>query len=452
MNIIKTRIAPSPSGKLHIGSARTALFNYLFAKQNNGSFVLRIEDTDKKRSKSEFEKDIKENLEWLGLKWDEFYKQSNRINIYKKYLKEMLDKDMAFWCACKPEKGMPFFCEKHKGHNMQTKNSIIRFNTRKNIEIVFKDIIRGNVVFNTNDIGDFSIAKNPDTPLYNFAVVIDDYDMKITHIIRGEDGLSNTPKQILLYEALNFNKPLFAHIPLILNTDKSKLSKRKNAVAISDYRKLGYLGDAMINFLALLGWHPKDEREIFNLQNLIKEFSLNRVKKGGAIMDLNKLDNINSYYIKQLSIKNLIKLLRNQKELNNVYYEKEKLKRVIEVERDRIKKLSDFWELANHYFVDKLKYNNELLYFNEMTDNDLKNSLKKSSNVLQNILEKNWNIENIKNILIKESEKFNNRGELLWPLRVALSGKKFSASPFEIAYALDKKNTLKRINNAIDKI
>ncbi|KKP30054.1 MAG: Glutamate-tRNA ligase [Parcubacteria group bacterium GW2011_GWA2_31_28] len=452
-NMIKTRIAPAPTGKLHIGSARTALFNYLFAKKNSGSFVLRIEDTDKERSKQEFERDIIENLEWLGLKWDEFYKQSERIEIYKKYLKKIVNEGKAFWCDCFPEKEKPFFCQKHKktknNKEQVMNNGIIRFNMPKNKEITFKDIIRGKVKFNTNDIGDFSIAKNLDTPLYNFAVVIDDYEMLITHIIRGEDGISNTPKQVLLYDAFNFEIPEFAHIPLILDTDRSKLSKRKNAVAIGDYKKQGYLGNAMINFLALLGWHPKDEREIFNLKDLIKEFSLERVKKGGAVFDFQKLDDINGYYINQMPIKDLCGLLKSQitNQINNSFF-----KKIVEIEKGRMKKLNDFFELTDHYFKDKLEYNKELLFWKEMSKNDLKKSLENSHNVLNDISEKNWNLENIKNILMEESGKRNYRGEFLWPLRVALSGKKFSASPFEIAWALGKKTSLKRINEAQNKI
>lgn len=454
--MIKTRIAPAPTGALHIGSARTALFNYLFAKKNSGIFVLRIEDTDKERSKPKFERDIIENLEWLGLKWDEFYKQSKRREIYKKYLKEIINKNKAFWCDCAPEKGKPFFCQKHKkttNNKEQTKNNgIIRFNTPKNKEIIFKDIIRGKVKFNTDDIGDFSIAKNLDSPLYNFAVVIDDYEMKITHIIRGEDGISNTPKQILLYEALNFEKPEFAHIPLILDTDKSKLSKRKNAVAIGDYKEQGYLKEALINFLALLGWHPKDEKEIFSLEDLIKEFSLERVKKGGAIFNLQKLNDINKQYISKMRIKHLCELLKSQITISKQTGKNINFQNIVEIERGRMNKLNDFLELSDYYFKDKLEYEKELLIWGKMSKNDLKKSLENSYNILNGISEKDWNLKNIKNILMDKADKINNRGELLWPLRVSLSGKKFSASPFEISWALGKDTTLKRINEAIDKV
>ena len=453
--MIKTRIAPAPTGKLHIGSARTALFNYLFAKKNNGSFVLRIEDTDKKRSKQKFERDIIENLKWLGLKWDEFYKQSKRNEIYKKYLQKLLNSNNAFWCNCQKEKRKPFFCKKHKkimsNKKLTMNNGIIRFNTPKNKEIIFKDIVRGEVKFSSNDVGDFSIAKDLNTPLYNFTVVVDDYDMKISHIIRGEDGISNTPKQILLYGALGFEAPQFAHIPLILDIDRSKLSKRKNAAAIEDYKKQGYLPQALINFLALLGWHPKDEKEIFSLKDLIKEFSLERVKKGGAIIDIDKLHSINNFYIRQLSIEKLLKLLQNyESRIKNQEYGK--LRKILKIERGRMNKLSDFWKLSDHYFKDKLKYDKELLIWKKMSKNDLKNSLEKSYSILEKINEKNWNLENIKNILMNEADIMNNRGDLLWPLRVALSGKKFSASPFEISWAIGKKTSLKRINEAQNKI
>jgi len=234
----RVRIAPSPTGPLHIGTARTALFNYLFAKKHGGKFILRIEDTDLERSDQKYEKDILESLKWLGLDWDELYKQSERIKIYEKYLKKLLDSGQAYY------------------------DEIIWFKN-PNKKVVFNDLIRGKIEFDSALFGDFSLAKDLKKPLYNFAVVIDDWEMKISQVIRGEDHIPNTPKQILIYEALNLPIPQFAHLPLILGPDKTKLSKRHGAVSISDYREQGYLPEALINFMVMLGWNPGNDRELF---------------------------------------------------------------------------------------------------------------------------------------------------------------------------------------------
>jgi len=243
---IRVRIAPAPTGLFHIGTARTALFNFLFAKKNKGSFILRIEDTDKKRSRKKYEQDILNSLEWLGLKWDEKYNQSQRIKIYQKYLKKLLDSGQAY------------------------KKDIIWFKN-PNKKVVFNDLVRNRVEFDSVEFGDFSLAKSLEEPLYNFAAVIDDYEMKISHVIRGEDHISNTPKQILIYQALGLPVPKFAHLPLILGSDKSKLSKRHGAVSIADYQKQGYLPEAIINFMALLGWKPGTDKELIILKEMIKE-------------------------------------------------------------------------------------------------------------------------------------------------------------------------------------
>ena len=284
---LRVRIAPSPTGPLHIGTARTALFNYLFAKKHNNSFILRIEDTDLERSDSKYEKDIIDGLKWLGIEWDELYKQSKRTKTYEKYLKKLLDSGHAY------------------------EDEIIWFKNPKK-KVVFDDLIRGRVEFDSSLFDDFSIAKDLKTPLYNFAVVIDDYEMKISHVIRGEDHISNTPKQILIQEALGLPAPNYAHLPLILGPDKTKLSKRHGAVSIIDYKEQGYLPEALINFMALLGWSaqggPGNDRELFSVKELIKEFSLEKIQKGGAIFNIEKLDWFNGHYIRQLSLDKLTEM------------------------------------------------------------------------------------------------------------------------------------------------
>ena len=269
---IITRFPPSPTGNFHVGSARTALFNFLFARKNNGKFILRIEDTDKTRSKKEFEDNIFESLEWLGLKYDEFYRQSDRGKIHRTYIEKMLD----------------------DGSIYEAEDKIIRFKN-PNKKVKFNDLVRGEIEFDTTELKDFIIAKSVDEPLYHLAVVIDDFESNITHVIRGEDHISNTPRQILIQETISAPRPIYAHLPLILAPDRSKLSKRKHgeSVSLNYYRDKGYSPEAMINYLALLGWNPGTEQEIFTLDELINVFDFSRVHKGGAIFDEKKLAWVN---------------------------------------------------------------------------------------------------------------------------------------------------------------
>ncbi|KKS78977.1 MAG: Glutamate-tRNA ligase [Candidatus Azambacteria bacterium GW2011_GWE1_42_9] len=269
---IITRFPPSPTGNFHVGSARTALFNFLFARKNNGKFILRIEDTDKTRSKKEFEDNIFESLEWLGLKYDEFYRQSDRGKIHRTYIEKMLD----------------------DGSIYEAEDKIIRFKN-PNKKVKFNDLVRGEIEFDTTELKDFIIAKSVDEPLYHLAVVIDDFESNITHVIRGEDHISNTPRQILIQETISAPRPIYAHLPLILAPDRSKLSKRKHgeSVSLDYYRNKGYSPEAMINYLALLGWNPGTEQEIFTLPELINVFDFSRVHKGGAIFDEKKLAWVN---------------------------------------------------------------------------------------------------------------------------------------------------------------
>ena len=336
MGEIRVRLAPSPTGPLHIGTARTALFNYLFVKRYQGVFVLRIEDTDIERSSPEFEIDIMENLKWLGIEWDEGpdrggdfgpYKQSERREIYKKYLRKLLEQERAYYCFCTKEEleserqyqlsiGQP---PRYSGkctnlekkvvekYLAEGKPSVIRFKMPiKKVE--FEDLIRGKIEVDSSLIGDIVIAKDLENPLYNFACVIDDFEMRISHVIRGEDHLPNTPKQILIQEVLGFPQPKYAHLPLILGPDRSKLSKRHGAIAISEYKKEGFLPEALVNFIAFLGWHPGTERYIYSLAALIKDFSLERIQKAGAVFNVRRLEFLNGFYIRQKSIDKLTEL------------------------------------------------------------------------------------------------------------------------------------------------
>lgn len=288
---IIVRFAPSPTGPLHIGVARTALFNYIFAKQNGGQFILRIEDTDKERSKPEYEEDIRDGLAWLGIVPDAVYRQSERTEIYQKHLNVLIKKGAAYVSR-----------EKKKGGEGEIE--VVRFKN-PNKRVAFQDIVRGEVSFDTTELKDFVIARSITEPLYHLAVVVDDFEMSITHIIRGEDHISNTPRQILIQETLGFPRPTYAHLPLILAQDRSKLSKRKHGemVSLAHYRTIGTLPEAMVNFLALLGWHPSasDASEVLSFDDLVAQFRLERVQKGGAVLDANKLNWLNRQYLKKQS-------------------------------------------------------------------------------------------------------------------------------------------------------
>jgi len=451
-NKIKVRFAPSPTGLLHIGNARTNLFNYIFAKQNKGKIILRIEDTDLERSEEKYEKDIIENLEWLGFKWDEGpYYQSKRTEIYQKYIKKLLNSGEAFWCNHPQEelekekkeqikrKEAPRHICNRKG---KVKDGIIRFHCPDK-KILFNDLIRGKLEFNTSLFGDIGIAKDEKTPLYNLAVVIDDAVMEISHIIRGEDHISNTPKQILIAQALGFDKPEFAHLPLILGSDKSKLSKRHGAVSVSQYKEQGYLPEAINNFMALLGWNPGTEKEIFSLEELINEFSLERVHKAGAIFNLERLDWINAQYIKKMDLNELTKKCLPYLDKKDDF---EYIKKIVALEQKRIKKISEIGNLTKFFFTDELKYDSELLIWKEISLKDVKNNLE----LLEKTLEKTnkFDVKSLENMIMPLTEK-HGRGELLWPLRVAISGQKASPGPFEIMSILGKEKTLERVKQAI---
>jgi len=511
---IRVRIAPAPTGFLHIGLARTTLFNYLFAKKYQGIFILRIEDTDIEKSRPEYEKDIMEGLKWLGIEWDEGpdiggdygpYRQSERTEIYKKYLEKLLAEDKAYYCFCSEEEleaqrqyqlsigEAPRYSgkcanlpkEMVEKYLAEGKPWVLRFRVPGKI-VEFEDLIREKIEFDTSLMGDIVIAKDFSTPLYNFACVIDDFEMQISHIIRGEDHISNTPKQILLQEALGFPQPKYAHLPLILGPDRTKLSKRHGAISVSEYKRQGYLPETLINFIAFLGWNPGTEREIYSMASLLKEFSLEAVQKSGAIFNIKRLDFLNGFYIRQKSIEKLTELclpyLIEAGFIMPVFEEKqyppaygareiiqkykisetgeeislEILEKIVSIYQERLKKLSEISELTDFFFKEKLQYDKDLLRWAKMSDGELRLSLDKLFKILSKIERDGWSKENLEKILLVEAEKFGkeirkpmgDRGYLLWPLRVALTGKEASAGPFEIVEILGKEKTLRRIKEA----
>lgn len=433
---IVVRIAPSPTGNLHIGTARTALFNFIYAKQNNGKFIIRIEDTDKERSKKEYEENIKEGLEWLGIKHDQYFRQSERQEIYKKYLKKLLKDEKAYISVETPKEE-------------SQRSEVIRFKNPNKV-VKFKDLIRGEIEFDTTELGDFIIAKSLDEPLYHLAVVVDDFEMKVTHAIRGEDHISNTPRQVLIQEAINAPRPQYAHLPLILNTNKSKLSKRDGAMSISEFKDMGYLKDAFVNFLAMLGWAPKDEQEIFSMEELIKVFKLEDIQKGGAVFNIEKLNWFNKEWIKKIPNEEIIKLIDEDK------IEKEILERGIFEIKERIENLKDLNKL--------FEINGEFEYLNSLPNLDTSKinwkdnpneisvkHLQKVLSILGTINPKEFTTEKIKDSVWDYANQ-EGKGDVLWPMRYSLSAKEKSIDPFTLSFILGKDETIKRIENAIQKI
>ncbi len=467
---IRVRIAPSPTGNLHIGTARTALFNWLLARHEGGVFVLRIEDTDLERSGKAYEADIIEGLRWLGLDWDEGpdigggygpYRQSERLDIYEKYANKLLASGDAYYCVCSKEE---LEIERNKAmaeNRPQIYNGKCRDRNFKNGDLMrlripagrlaFNDLIRGTVSFEGALIGDIAIAKNIRTPLYNFAVVVDDLEMKITHVVRGEDHIANTPKQLAIFKALGVPPPEYGHMPLILDEKRAKLSKRFGATSIDEYKTAGFLPDALFNFMALLGWHPENNQEIMTREELTAKFSLGRLQKAGAVFDKEKLKWMNSEYIKKTSATNLIQLTGAvdpdfQKIIASTNLDT--LQRFINLIKDRAETLADFKtgiefllkigdypaDLLIWKQSDALKTRGDLILLREIL-NDIDRFIKKE----------------LENSIMPLAET-HGRGNVLWPLRAALSGLEKSPGPVELLEALGKTESLRRLDAAIAKL
>ncbi len=456
--MIRTRFAPSPTGPLHIGTIRTALFPYLFARKNKGTFILRIEDTDRQRSEERWEKELLEGLQWLGLDWDEGpIRQSERTSLYREKLEELIAKGHAYYCFCSKEEveaqkqylmsigEAPIYSGKCRDLPKETVDKylkegrpfVIRFKTPMNQVVSFNDIIRGKIDNNTNTIGDFVIAKDFDNFLFNFTCAVDDMLMNISHVIRGEDHIPNTPKQILIIKALGGKEPQYAHLSLILGPDRKKLSKRTGKTSLNEYIRDGYLPEAILNFVAFLGWNPGTDKEIYTMEELINDFSLEKIQKSAAIFNIDKLDWINGLYIRKMPLMELTKRCLPYLPQRPI----EELSKIVALYQERLKKLSEITELTDYFFKDKLEYDKELLRWKDMSDEEVKLSLEKTYNTI---------LEN--GDVMELANKESNRGNILWPLRVALTGKKSSAGPLDIINVLGKEKTLKRIKEAIELI
>lgn len=433
MSSVVTRFPPSPTGFFHIGSARTALFNFLFAAKEGGVMRLRFEDTDKERSKTEYEKDILDGLAWLGLSFEkkEPFRQSERGDIYRPYIQKLL------------EGGAAYEAEDAKDGSGK---KIIRFRN-PNVDIAFDDLIRGTVSFNTTDLKDFIIAKGANEPLYHLAVVIDDHEMGVTHVIRGEDHISNTPRQILILEALGFTRPQYAHIPLILAPDKTKLSKRHGAVSVNEYRAHGYLPEALINYLALLGWNPGGERELYSLEELKQIFSMEHVHKNGAVFDIEKLRWFNHSHLKELSLQEY------EKRYAAFAPEAPASGFLLYAIRERARTFAearDMLQSPEFAFVKKdINVSAELLLKGAKVDaQTAKIHLQSICDIIANLPDTAFDPEGLKSAIFPYAEE-KGRGAVLWPMRTSLTNQEHSPDPFTTASILGKETTLTRITSAI---
>lgn len=430
-----TRFAPSPTGKFHVGGIRSALYNYLFARKNNGKFILRCDDTDDARSKKEYEDYFLDVFKWLGLEYDEYFRQSDRKEIYKKYLEKLISEDK-------------IYLSKEEIKEEGDREEVIRFRNPNKI-ITFSDVVLGDISFDTKELGDFIIARDLESPLYHFTSVIDDFEMGVTHIIRGQEHVSNTPRQILIQEAIGAQRPIYAHGSIILNEKREKLSKRDPFVKpVLEYKELGYLSNGLINFISFLGWNPGGEDEIFTLKELIEKFSLDRMQKSGAVFNPEKLEWFNKEHMKKMDFK--------EQEINALVFvpnefktDSKKIQKIIPLLIDRISYFGEIKEIFER---------GEMDFFFKIPDIDLnkisykdtplektKENLKKVILELKNIPEDLFTKDNIKEKLMVLADSLENRGSLLHPLRFTLSGLDKSPDPFIIASILGKDETISRL-------
>jgi glutamyl-tRNA synthetase len=494
---IRVRFAPSPTGFLHIGGLRTAFYNYLFARHNKGKFILRIEDTDRTRYVEGGVRNIIDTLKNCGLDYDEGpeaggkygpYVQSERLDLYKKYVKELVAKGEAYHCFCSErdlelereeqmERGLPTkysgkcleLTEMHVAERLAAGRSyVIRMRVPDKGVTVIPDLIYGNVEVDNKNIDHQVLIKSDGYPTYHLANIVDDHLMEITHVIRGEEWLPSTPKHILLYKAFGWTPPQFAHLPLILNPDKSKLSKRQGDVAVEDFLKKGYLPETLTNFVALLGWNPKGDQEIYSTEELISFFDLESVNKAGAVLNQEKLYWLNGEYIRKKSLPELAQLclpyfmeaelIREEGGDFYIISSGEKitlnwLTKVIGLEQERMRRLDEIPQLTAFFFAEKLNYEGEMLVWKKSNREDTKRALEILRDHLSEtdikLFHKEKLEENIKAFL---AEKEIPAGNALWPMRAALSGLLASPSPFEIAEVLGKEKTVARLNDAIGKL
>lgn len=499
---IRTRFAPSPTGFLHVGGLRTALFSYLWAKHNGGDFILRVEDTDQARFIDGAIESLVTVLEAMGIHSDEGleikdghitdkgshgpYLQSKRLEIYHKHAQELINSKQAYYCFCDEQRLAELRKEQEalkqptrydrKCKNLSEKE--VKANIGKGVPHVIRqaipnegqttihDLVYGDIVWENKLLDDQVLIKSDGFPTYHMAVVIDDHLMEISDVIRGEEWIPSTPKHILLYKSFDWQCPTFAHLPLLLNKDRSKLSKRQGDVAVEDYLAKGYLKEALINFVALLGWNPKTDQEIFTIEELIKQFELTKVNKSGAIFDVDKLDWVNNLYIRQMADAEIVKAVMPYLEKegllssdltakNGEKVSEEFLEAIVKIEKERMKKFSEIGERTT-YFFEQPKYLPEILIWKKANLAQTRESLTKLSEFIESMGDDEFSSTQNLETKVKEFISANNfdNGSVLWPLRVSLSGQEKSPGPFDLMHVLHlgygKKEILSRIKNALN--
>jgi len=478
---IRVRFAPSPTGYLHVGGLRTALYNFLYARKNRGTFVLRIEDTDRTRYVEGAVENLLDTLRWCGLQYDEGpvkggengpYIQSERLMIYKAHIQELVDKKEAYWCFCTPER-LHQLREAQQKINRQTKYDklclnlslseieeklkkgvprVVRLDIKPDKTIVVDDAIRGRVEFDSNLLDDQILFKSDGYPTYHLANVVDDHLMKISHVIRGEEWLPSTPKHVLLYDAFRWERPVFAHLPLLLNPDKSKLSKRQGDVAVEEYRAKGYLNEALVNFVALLGWNPGDDREFFYLNELAEFFSLEGVNKAGAVFNVEKLNWLNFEHLRKKTDSEVLRMLREllaQSRFRYARFDDEYLMKVIEAMRVRVSFVKDFMDKSPYFFESPSEFDPDVVKkrWSQDTPAELKKLVEEFASL------ENPGKDDFEAALKKTVALLNiDSSKLIHPVRLAVSGVGGGPGLYDILYILGKEESIKRINAAVDRI
>ncbi len=430
--MIRVRFAPSPTGYLHIGGSRTALFNWLYARAKGGKFILRIEDTDSARSKKEYLDEILDSMKWLGFEWDEIYYQSQRFNLYQEYAQRLLKDGKAYTQKLEGKSGEAIIYKVTPG------------------SITIDDLIRGKIQFDTSTIKDQVLIKSDGTPTYNFACVVDDYTMDITHVIRGDDHISNTPKQFLLYQALGLPVPYFAHLPLILAKAGGRLSKRKGATAISEYRQMGYLSAALVNFLLLLGWAPGENREVIDINEAIKLFDVKNINKTAAVLDLDKLDWMNNQYLKKEDPERLadelIPALAEKDYIDKENFDRNYVVSLVKLFQARLTVLNDFLDWADFFFLKEVPI--DPAAEKKFLTRDLSKEFKLFIERLDDL--DTFDILTIEEAFRQMVKELNIEAKvLIHPIRVALTGKTIGPGLFEVIYYLGKERTKERLSKFI---
>jgi glutamyl-tRNA synthetase len=472
--VVRVRFAPSPTGFVHVGSLRTALYNYLFARHHNGVNVLRVEDTDRTRYVEGAVENLLTTMKWAGITFDEgpmqggeygSYTQSERTEIYRKHANELIEKGKAYYCFCSSERldmvrksqqanNLPPMYDRHcrnlSKEEVDAKLAagephVVRLRIPIGEMIRFKDIVRGDIEFDSKTIDDQVLLKSDGFPTYHLANVVDDHLMKITHVIRGEEWLPSTPKHVILYQSFGWDHPEFAHLPLLLNPDRSKLSKRQGDVAVEDYKDKGYLPDALVNFVALLGWNPSATEEIFSMDDLIKGFNLEKVNKGGAVFNREKLDWMNSEYLRKMDPKEILEYVRPLAKQRGYEVSDEYLTAVIRLMQERARTTNDFVDFASYFFMPPNEF--EEKYKQKHWNDSAKENLQTLVNEFKSA---DWTHTTLEAVVRQQAEsKGISAGKLIHPIRLAVTGQGFGPGLFELLEVIGKDQVISRIEHAL---